>query len=1004
MKPEEIFRFVNTRPVQRASEDRVTRGFAAYDKQAKSPLHREIEQLQGPDAREKAIDLARKVLAANGQMDNNLLILLDAVQAALSKKKVEESRKAAEKVLGNQLAAYLSSDLARQLKDKLWDQMYAHTLAPEEQPEQRDSVYEGVRAFHYLEWLVKQKEDATPFNQMQFSAITPTIPKALLPVAPEGDHSWEELYRAQVLADLNTVHTRVSSLNAAIKDLDNGDRVFKAQELRSTVDLSHVEIKEVQSLRTMTLTAPMIQFPEGVINGNGKAGEPEIPGAVVPALLVDHTVITVPKKIPWIYEEFGQKTLSGTTLELLGERKANLVELENAEMVAALEQEKYDLVAGFFKKLHPFAIAFVRENGQFKDLVQAVAIPGFQIAPAMEASPAPGSAAARGIEVLGIGDLLVVKQELMHYAAGEVAHIENIMKSEFMTRSNTRTREVEEIIITETEQLEENERDLQTTERFELQKETEKTIQEQMSLQAGVSVTASYGPVSMTAHADFALTQSSTEANRNASNFAKEVTERSVARIKKRTREERTRRTLERFEEKNEHGFDNKSGSDHVIGIYHWVDKYYKARLINYGRRLMLEFIIPEPSAFYMHVQSNQPIKGVSLEKPQMPMMYGRKLEPTDLSKWNYTNYVAKYNVEDVEAYPAEVVRVSAAYAESAQGNENVAFGKTAEKLSVPSGYKCFDVFGELGYQGIKDSGYFLECFVAGQRWGSVTAKGVEGIIPISIKGWATAFHVNVVAICELKPETKAAWQQKTYAAIITAYEKALSDYEAAVSSAQIQAGVEIQGRNPAFNRKIEQDELKKGVLRELTNNFAKTRVGGVWRFDEIFDAMQDNGEFGYPEFNMKEALVEGRIVQFFEQALEWDNMTYRFYPYIWGRKDKWKDLFARTDVDPLFTDFMRAGAARVLVPAHPAYTDTVLHYMATNEIWNGGNPPTLDDPLYISIVDEMKADAGGDLDAGLPVCAPDSPYPCLADEWEVKLPTTLVYLQPDSKLPDAMP
>jgi len=174
-----------------------------------------------------------------------------------------------------------------------------------------------------------------------------------------------------------------------------------------------------------------------------------------------------------------------------------------------------------------------------------------------------------------------------------------------------------------------------------------------------------------------------------------------------------------------------------------------------------------------------------------------------------------------------------------------------------------------------------------------------------------------------------------------------------------------------------------------------------VWRVDEAFDATSDFGDYGYPEVDDEEALVEGRIIQFFEQAFEWTNVTYRFYPYMWGRKENWRDIFPVSDTDPQFTDFLRAGAARVVVPAHPAYAEPILHYMATSEIWNGGSPPTLNDPLYVSIVDELKADAGGDVDDDLAACSLNQGYPCLADEWEVKLPTTLVYLQPDDKLPD---
>jgi hypothetical protein len=50
----------------------------------------------------------------------------------------------------------------------------------------------------------------------------------------------------------------------------------------------------------------------------------------------------------------------------------------------------------------------------------------------------------------------------------------------------------------------------------------------------------------------------------------------------------------------------------------------------------------------------------------------------------------------------------------------------------------------------------------------------------------------------------------------MTAYDRALADYNEQVSAAQIQAGVEIQGRNPDFNRKIECEEIKKGCASPL--------------------------------------------------------------------------------------------------------------------------------------------------------------------------------------------
>ena len=380
---------------------------------------------------------------------------------------------------------------------------------------------------------------------------------------------------------------------------------------------------------------------------------------------LDERVVVVPPKTPWLFEDFGEDNLGSNTKELLDARKSRLENLEFAQAVARLEEEMHDTGSAYLKRLSPKALEVVRPLEAFEEVLAKVPVAFFDVAPAPQPAtlPAPGSAASRGIRPLGIGDMQVVKQELLRYATGEVAHVENVMQSEFKTRKHSRMRETEEIVVIETETVEESEKDLQSTERFELSTEAQKTIESDTSLEAGVSVTASYGFVSLTAHADFALNQSSSEANKRASTYAKEVTERSVSKIMQRAREERTRRTLERFEEINEHGFDNKTGNAHVIGMFRWVDKYYKARVVNYGRRLMMEFIVPEPAAFYLYLQASKrpALEGITMQRPEEPMVSGRRLRPEDLNKYNYTAYVSKYNVQDVDPYPAELVRVSSA-------------------------------------------------------------------------------------------------------------------------------------------------------------------------------------------------------------------------------------------------------------------------------------------------------------------------------------------------------
>lgn len=114
-------------------------------------------------------------------------------------------------------------------------------------------------------------------------------------------------------------------------------------------------------------------------------------------------------------------------------------------------------------------------------------------------------------------------------------------------------------------------------------------------------------------------------------------------------------------------------------------------------------------------------------------------------------------------------------------------------------------------------------------------------------------------------------------------------------------------------------------------------RVSGSWRSQEQFDSIR-TGEFGYPEFDVQEGLMEGIISHIVSIHI------------FWGRKSSWKDIFPFADTDPMFTDFLRTGAARVVILVHRGYNETILHYLATNEIWNRGTPPILNNPLYISI------------------------------------------------------
>jgi hypothetical protein len=128
-------------------------------------------------------------------------------------------------------------------------------------------------------------------------------------------------------------------------------------------------------------------------------------------------------------------------------------------------------------------------------------------------------------------------------------------------------------------------------------------------------------------------------------------------------------------------------------------------------------------------------------------------------------------------------------------------------------------------------------------------------------------------------------------------------------------------------------------------------------QFYDQFDAMKYRVKpCGHAQMDIREAEIEGRFVQFFEQAFNWNLMTYIFRGYYWGRKHTWREKLLQESGDPIFKQFLAAGSARVLLPIRDGYLDHVEYFLTTGEIWgNSGKPPLPDDPHYVSLAQELK-------------------------------------------------
>lgn len=592
------------------------------------------------------------------------------------------------------------------------------------------------------------------------------------------------------------------------------------------------------------------------------------------------------------------------------------------------------------------------------------------------------------VHPLGVADYRRVEQRLYCYEPGEVAHIENVMQGETKERTTRSLRRTEDTLTVSSQEENTKERDTQTTDRFEITREASKVVQDDIKFDLGVNVQASYGPVKITADTKFAISNSTTESDKQASKYGKDVTERALDRVVKTVREERISKVIQEYEEINKHGL--AGGADgHVVGLFRWVDKIYEARVVNYGKRLMFEFTVPEPAAFHLHAIAKDPIEStMSLKKPidpRSPDLFSQiGLQPLTshslISEYNYAAYAAAYEAK-VDPPPSYYLTTSKAYHREGM-DHNVQFGDSKNDLKLPEGYEATSVVAPLGLHSENHDGgpnwitvaigRASQYYTGGATF-SRTLNGEDDIVPVVIMGRTRFYAINIEILCTVTTTALEKWRLKVFNAIIDAYNTKLAAYTNALADAKARVGIQIQGSNPAANRLREQLELEKSCIRLLAQN-----CDPLWS-----NAMKDDQECHYPEFDCCEAIRDGSYVQFVEQCFEWRLMTYLFYPYFWGRKCNWQKIYQLDDIDPIFLNFLQAGYARVVVPVTPGYEHAALRFLADGTLWDGGGIPGVDDPLYRSIVVEMMEEAG-EVDQTI-------------KPWQIRVPTTLTVLQCDS-------
>lgn len=557
----------------------------------------------------------------------------------------------------------------------------------------------------------------------------------------------------------------------------------------------------------------------------------------------------------------------------------------------------------------------------------------------------PHGAPAGWIEPYAIGDLQLVRQRLLRYAPGEVARIENVMRGERREVTSRRTHrqlDTHSLQADDAQLLQNDDAD----ERTSLLEETRKAVAEKSVSNQYNNFQTTYGPPTQATlnGAWTRTTQPGADPGvEDVTRFAREILNKTVNRITRKVGTARTSSTMNQSEDTVSSVIDNTGGSDNLRAVYRWLNKVYEACVVNYGSRLMMEFMVPHPAAHYIAQQSA--LAGQRLVRPLPPARLGVHTFD-DIQPGNYARLGAAYGVTGLQPPPQDNRFVAASLRAGEQKQLAVPAGccavaAFAAAISAPAGTPAPQVL--VGCQQVP--------LDAGAQGTALQPFGDDSTIPVSVIDAGPTLSppsdpqvlVNVQVQCQPTRRAMDEWRIATYAAVMAAYEQQLARYQAEAGGGGAQAA-----RSPLANRRIEQRELRGACLRLLLAR-AATLTGAP--------AAEGDWAAGSPPGPSPWVVNEPRYLQFLDQALEWSEMAYSLHagPHglLQGTEADAAALGAGDDA--LFTAWLQADQARVLLPVQPRCVMAFLYFLCAGLVWDGTDRlvPALQDD--VPLVNDLK-------------------------------------------------
>lgn len=471
--------------------------------------------------------------------------------------------------------------------------------------------------------------------------------------------------------------------------------------------------------------------------------------------------------------------------------------------------------------------------------------------------------------------------------------------------------------------------------------------QQQHSSGFNMSVTASggYGPVSISASVGYNVADSSNTSQQFSRNQSSELTRKASARTKKEHKVSFKVASASGTEDQAVRLIKNPFTDRATRADYYQLIRKWRVDLYRYGVRLTYDVTIPEPGSDILskilEIRSIQAALGQGFGAIDATLPWARfDLQPSALTRTSYMSLAALYGIA-VEPPPAAELRIVRAFSRQ--------WGSFDESKHAENNAFDIDVADDYFVQAVspsltvwtwedQDSDNRIETDVA--HW-----IGASGRFTINVFSWQlSSFTLEVVITAQLKTEVYQAWQMRAWGAMRDAAQARYESNRANLKARLTQLQEDLGSQDALSLRKIEREEVAKGVLR--------------WLFGPSFTFVSP----GLPEdlYGPSESvtnadiwskvMAQGEIIKFLHHAIEWENMLYFLYPYFWSHTSRWEFKKYLDHPDFMHRTFLRAGSARVVLTIRPGFERDFVSFIDGGVL---GAPATR---RYLTIAEEMEA------------------------------------------------